>query len=171
MKEIEISGRDLAEAFGVSERSVRDFADRAIVQKTGRGRYRLLESVRLYTEHLRLVAAGRGGETAVLDLAAERARLAKEQADGQALKNAVARRELVAVEDVQRGWADILRKVRSRILACPSRIRGRLSHLTIYDGEIIDAELRDALTELADDDEEGAGLPETAAEAEAVRVD
>lgn len=169
MQEVEVSGRDLASAFGVSERSIREFAERGIVLKTGRGRYRLIESTRLYTEHLRGIASGRGGEGGVLDLTAERARLAKEQADAQELKNAVTRRELVAIDDVSRGWADILRKVRSRILACPSRIRSRLSHLTVFDGEIIDAELRDALTELSDDDGEiGVAGLEAPAEAQAV---
>lgn len=169
MNEIEVSGKDLASAFGVTDRSVRDFADRGVVAKTGRGKYLLIESVRLYTEHLRGVASGRGGEDGVLDLAAERARLAKEQADAQELKNAVSRRELVSVIDVERGWQDILRKVRARILACPSRIRSRLSHLTVFDGEVIDAELRDALTELANDDvdEDGTGRVKATAEATA----
>ncbi len=169
MKEIEVLGKDLASAFGVSDRAIRDFAERGRVGKSGRGKYRLVESVRLYTEHLRGVASGRGGEDGVLDLTAERARLAKEQADAQEIKNAVSRHELVSVTEVQRGWSDILRKVRARVLACPSRIRSRLSHLTIYDGEIIDAELRSALTELANDDgKSGAGRVEAAAEAPAV---
>lgn len=169
MKEIEVSGRDLASVFGVTDRLIRDFADRGLVKKTGRGRYLMVESVRLYTEHLRGIASGRGGEQNVLDLTAERARLAKEQADAQELKNAVARRELVVVTEVERGWQDILRKVRSRILACPSRIRSRLSHLTVFDGEVIDAELREALTELADDDvgEDGDDGLEAAAETQA----
>jgi phage terminase Nu1 subunit (DNA packaging protein) len=169
MKEIEVSGRDLASVFGVTDRLIRDFADRGLVKKTGRGRYLMVESVRLYTEHLREVAAGRGGEEGVLDLTAERARLAKEQADGHELKNAVARRELVSSEEVVRGWADILRKVRSRILSCPSRIRSRLPHLTVHDGEVIDAELREALTELSDGNGgDGAVGLEAAAETESV---
>lgn len=167
-----MSGKDLASAFGVSDRSIRDFADRSLVVKTGRGKYRLIESVKLYTAHLREVAAGRGGEAGVLDLTTERARLAKEQADGHELKNAVARRELVAREEVVRGWADILRKVRSRILSCPSRIRSRLPHLTVHDGEVIDAELREALTELSDGNGgDGAVGLEATAETEAVCLD
>ena len=152
MQEIEVSGRDLASAFGVSERTIRDFADRGIVLKTGRGKYKLVESVQLYTEHLRGVASGRGGEDGVLDLTAERARLSKEQADGQALKNAAARNEMVAAIEVERGWTTVCRRVRNAMLAVPSRVRQSLPHLTAYDASVIDREVRDALAELGTDD-------------------
>lgn len=152
MREIEISGRDLAAAFGVSERSVREFADRGLVAKVGRGKYRLIESVQMYTAHLREVASGRGGEEGVLDLTAERARLAKEQADAVSLKNAASRRELVPAVDIERGWTTVCRRVRNAMLAVPSRVRQSLPHLTAYDGSVIDREIRDALSELGNDD-------------------
>ena len=171
-----MSGRDLASAFGVSERSVREFADRGIVLKTGRGKYQLVESVRLYTEHLRGVASGRGGEDGVLDLTAERARLAKEQADATAMKNAVARRELVSVSDVEREWTDVGRKIRNAMLAVPSRARQSLAHLTVHDVDLIDREIRDALTGLGADDDHATAVgavvePGAATKAEAVGVD
>lgn len=147
----EVSAKELAELFGISDRSVRDLHDRGIVKKSARGRYLLAESVQLYTAHLRGVASGRGGEGGVLDLTAERARLAKEQADGQALKNATQRSEMVAAIEVERGWTTVCRRVRNAMLAVPSRARQTLPHLTAYDAGVIDREVRDALSELGTD--------------------
>ncbi|ABE63184.1 conserved hypothetical protein [Nitrobacter hamburgensis X14] len=148
----EVSAKELAELFGISDRSVRELHDRGTVKKSARGRYLLTESVQLYTAHLRGVAAGRGGEGGVLDLTVERARLAKEQADAVSLKNAVMRRELVPVSDVEREWMSVGRQVRSGMLAVPSRVRQSLPHLTAFDADLIDREIRDALTGLADND-------------------
>lgn len=79
----------------------------------------------------------------------ERDRLAREQADNVALKNAQLRRELVPAVDVEARWSDVLRRVRSKILAVPSRVRQSHPHLTAHDVLAIDAELRRALEELA----------------------
>lgn len=79
----------------------------------------------------------------------ERDRLAKEQADNVALKNAALRRELVPATEVEARWSDILRRVRSKVLAVPSRVRQTHPHLTAQDVVAIDAELRRALEELA----------------------
>lgn len=177
MNEIEVSGKDLASAFGVTDRSVRDFADRGIITRIGRGKYKLLESIRLYTEHLRGVASGRGGKDGVLDLTAERARHAKEQADNLALKNAALRHDLVPVADVEREWMTIGRQIRSGVMAVPSRVRQSLPHLTAFDADVIDREIRNALTDLGEDDSDleiavgATGKPGAAAEAETVGLD
>ena len=78
-----------------------------------------------------------------------RDRLAREQADNMALKNAALRRELVPSTEVEARWSDILRRVRSKILAVPSRTRQTCPHLTAHDVAAFDAELRQALEELA----------------------
>lgn len=59
--------------------------------------------------------------------------------------------ELVAADAVAREWADILRRVRTGVLAVTSRVRAQLPHLTAQDAAVIDRELRDALSSLADD--------------------
>lgn len=82
------------------------------------------------------------------DAAAEHARLAKERADTQALKNAQLRRELVPAAEVERAWAGEWRLMRSAILAASSRLRQRLPHLTADDVEVIDGELRGLLKEM-----------------------
>lgn len=79
----------------------------------------------------------------------ERDRLAREQADNVALKNAALRRELVPAVEVEARWSDILRRVRSKVLSVPSRVRQNLPHLMLQDVAAFDAELRRALDELA----------------------
>lgn len=152
MESRDVSARQLGEVLGLNERTVRELVDRGIVTRTSRGRYDLFGSVLAYVEHLRSVAAGRGGEAASYDLTRERARLAKEQADERELRNATLRGELVEAEAVRREWSDVLRGVRSRILSVPSRVRQSLPHLTAHDVERIDGELRRALEEAARDD-------------------
>lgn len=84
------------------------------------------------------------------DAAAEAVRLKKEQADHAELKNQMLRKELVEAVAVERAWANVLRQVRSGVLAVPSRLRQVLPHLTAHDIVTIDAELRHVLEDLAD---------------------
>jgi len=79
----------------------------------------------------------------------ERDRLAREQADNVALKNAALRRELVPAVEVERRWSEALRRVRSKVLSVPSRVRQQCPHFTQQDVGAIDSELRAALEELA----------------------
>lgn len=53
----------LAELFGVSDRTIRGLAKRAIVIRAKRG-FDLRKSVRNYCDHLRKLATGRGGDVA-----------------------------------------------------------------------------------------------------------
>ena len=55
------------------------------------------DALRAYCQRLRAQAAGRMGENTTLDLVQERAALAREQREGQAIKNAVARREYAPI--------------------------------------------------------------------------
>lgn len=76
-------------------------------------------------------------------------RLLREQADHAAIKNAIIRRDYVKATDVEARWADILRRLRSTILAVPSRVRQACPNLTAHDVAAFDAELRAALEEMA----------------------
>jgi phage terminase Nu1 subunit (DNA packaging protein) len=144
------TAKQLAYLFGISTEHVRRHQLAGVVFKKGRDKYLLRESIRGYCEHLRGVAAGRGGDSAVQTLTAERSRQAKEHADHTALKNAALRKELVPAGDVVRGWSEILTKVRAAMLAVPSRVWQQAPHLTAEDKNLIDAELRLALTALGE---------------------
>ena len=163
---VRIGGSDLCNLLGITPAALTGLVKRDLAVKLGHDAYDLAETVGRYVEHLRGTASGRGGEEQVLTLTGERARLARAQADAVELKNATARGALVKAEDVTRAWADILRTVRSRVLAVPSRLRQSLA-LDAATAEALDRELRAALTELG---EGGADLPSPAADAEEART-
>ena len=137
----EVPAATLAEFIGVSPRSLTELGRRGVAVRAGPGRWRLQESVRRYCDGLRHRG---GGEAVRTTTTVERGRLAKEQADSFALKNARLRGSLVEREAVEREWSDILRTVRSGILAIPSR----LTHLAPQERAALDGELRRVLTEL-----------------------
>lgn len=141
--------QELADLLGVSQQKIRDLDKRGLVKKLKRNQFDTAESVRMYCEHLRGVASGRGEAEQVVSLADERALLAQAQRRGQEIKNNVAEGKYVEADAVEARWSEVLRNVRSGVLACKSRILQRLPHLTREDGEEIDAELRDALTALS----------------------
>lgn len=140
----------LAGLLGIAPRTVRELAGRGLVVKAGRGRYDAATSVAAYCAHLREQAAGRAGD-AQAGLTVERARREKEAADNLALRNAALRRDLVSATEVTAEWSGILRQLRARILAVPSRVNQRLPFLKPGDVAEIDAEVREALTEVARD--------------------
>jgi phage terminase Nu1 subunit (DNA packaging protein) len=144
--------QELADLFGVSQQKVRDLDKRGLVKKLKRNQFDTAESVRMYCAHLRGVASGRGEDEQIVSLADERALLAQAQRRGQEIKNDVAEGKYIEADAVEARWSEILRNVRSGVLACKSRILQRLPHLSREDGEEIENELRDALTALSGND-------------------
>lgn len=142
------SAQELGALVGISSRSVRELAERGVIQRSPAGRYDLAASVAAYCAHLREMAAARGGGSS---LTQERERAARERADQLALKNAQTRRELVPAAEVAATWSQILRDVRAGLLAIPSRAQQRLPHLSASDVSTLDAEVRAALSEIAND--------------------
>ena len=103
-----------------------------------------LDEIRIaYIRALREQAAGRAAEGG-LDLATERARLAREQADKIAMQNAVTRGELAPVSLIE----EVLTKSSSKIAgvfdAIPGKVRRRVPKLTTDDLELISAEVAKA---------------------------
>lgn len=143
-----IGGQDLCTLLDLSSGALSDLKKRKIAVHLGHDAYDLEATVGNYTRHLRSLAAGWGSADQAAQLTAERARLAKEQADAQALKNGKLRGELVEAAEVARTWSDLLRSVRARILAVPSRLRADLPDLDAATTQAMDRALRDALTEL-----------------------
>jgi len=146
-----VSLDDLAGIFGVHKRTLQTAVDRGALTRVARGKYALAPSIRGYCDYLRETAANRDHFRVGTGLAAERERETRERADALALKNAVARGEMIPAKEVESQWADILRMIRSGMLAMPSRIQQRLGHLTAHDLAAIDREIRDTLQELSDD--------------------
>lgn len=113
---------------GISQQAVSDLCRRQVLRDGEPARTWLLA----YCEHLRDIAAGRGGEGA-LELATERARLAREQADKIAMQNAVTRGALAPAYLLEEVLARAGARA-SRILdTIPGEIRRRVPQLTSDD--------------------------------------
>lgn len=114
--------REFAEHVGITQQAVSDLTRRGVLAKGGS-----LDDWRLaYCQHIREQAAGRatGGD---LNLAHERARLAKLQADKVELDLAKMRGDLIPADEVEREWSDIIAAVRARLLALPSQAAAELA--------------------------------------------
>lgn len=135
---------EIAAFLGIATSQVRTKTRNGILVKDGRGRWNVRESLQGYLSQLR-DGAIRGGGQVPDDLKAEKLRLARQQADKLELANAAARGEMVRSADVEREWANVLRDVRSTMLAVPSRVGSKLAHLTAHDVAEIDSEIKAAL--------------------------
>lgn len=112
----------LAAHLGITQPTVsRLVADAIIPRSAGRGGYDLDACRLAYIHHLREQAAGRRGDDEDLDLATERARLAKAQADAQEMKNRQSERELLPAAEVTAAVQAAFARVRARLLAIPTR--------------------------------------------------
>ncbi len=118
-----MNAEDMGELFGIGEQMVTLLTRRGIIAKLGRGRFDVRASIRSYSAHLRQSASGRSLAGGSPELAEEKIRLVKEQADREALRNAEKRGELLPAADVKAEWASILTDVRAAMLAIPSGSR------------------------------------------------
>lgn len=116
---------EVAKHLGVSTKYVNDLINEGIIERRGRGEYDLDECRDSYIKKLRETAAGRAA-SGELDLVAERARLAKEQADAKEMENAVERGDLVYIEDVAKQVEGQMTKVRTKLLAIPTKFAPEL---------------------------------------------
>ena len=110
---------DVAMVVGVSQQAISALVTEGKLQTAGT----LGEVLQAYCQRLRLQAAGRmGDEVGGLDLVQERAALAREQREGQAIKNAVARKEYAPVGLL----ADVLGMAASAVVDRFDQLEGAL---------------------------------------------
>lgn len=111
--------REIAEHLNLSTRRVRDVLILLSLPTRGAD----LDEVRIkYLNHLRELAAGHGAPGGELDLAHERAALARAQREQIELAMRVRHQELVDAADMRRELASAATGVKSAILAVPVRI-------------------------------------------------
>lgn len=108
----------LAELVGVTQPTISNLQADGKIPSAGT----LGELLLAYCARLRDQAAGRMGETMGLDLVQERAALAREQREGQAIKNAVARKEYAPVGLL----ADVLGMASSAVVDRFDQLEGTL---------------------------------------------
>jgi phage terminase Nu1 subunit (DNA packaging protein) len=149
-----ISYNKLSELTGFSYRTVRE---RLFELKpagkglTGKPEWESREALPLlYTQNGKMTT-DKDTEGEKIDLNAEKARLAKEQADSQAMKNAIQRGELIPSSMVAETWSRIVNAAKLKFLALPDRLSQMLETAsTIHDRrKIIDAEIRNILEDLS----------------------
>lgn len=113
---------------GISQQAVSDLVRRRVLADGAAADEWLLA----YCDHLREVAAGRGGD-ATFELAAERARLAKEQADKIAMQNAERRGELAPANLLEQVLAKAGARAGRILETIPGALRRRLPNLSADD--------------------------------------
>jgi len=118
-----VTQEQFGELVGITQQAVSDLLTRNVIVP-GRTAHEWLLA---YAKHLRDQAAGRGADGV---LAFERARHAREQADAQAMKNAVSRKEFAPVFVIEEVLAKVGRQVAATLEAIPVALRRRFPELT-----------------------------------------
>lgn len=144
---------EVAAHLDLTDRSIRELLDRGVLPNARRGALDLDQCRLAYIRHLRETAAGRAMGPSGDDLTAERARLAREQADNYALRNAALRLELLPRAEITRTVTSAFQIVRDRLTALPARLAGplaRLSDPAEVRGRLTDA-VQSVLVELSEE--------------------
>lgn len=138
----------LARLIGVSEQQVRQLNARGIIQQipNHRGKYKLIDTVSRYTEHLREQAAGRSmpQELAKAKLLKLKAEAAKAQMQAAAMQGS-----LISADSIEARWNSSSRILRATLLAMASRLTQRLN-LSNENAAVAKQEINDALSEVAE---------------------
>lgn len=134
-----ITQTSFGKLIGVSQQAVSDMVSRGVVERGESAHTWLLKVF----ANLREVSAGRQGD-GELDLVAERARLASEQADKVAMQNAVTRRELAPVHLIEDVLVRAGAKVAGILDAIPGAVHRRVPKLKATDVDLIAREIAKA---------------------------
>ncbi len=126
---------------GLSTRTLSSHAAKGHLVKRG-DRYLPWASARALIAYQAEALAGRTGEGQE-----GRARLAMAKAKMAELQLAQLEGRMLDAEEVVQAWKGLALRVRNRILAAAKRAQMRLPHLTRADVAVIEAELREALTD------------------------
>ncbi|GGL52199.1 hypothetical protein [Wenxinia marina] len=138
---------ELAGWLGLTANRVNALARDGVLPRTEDNRFPLRAAIHAYCQHARAGATGRRADA---ELAAEKLRLAREQADKIALHNAVTRGDMLDARDVASAWRGIVTDLRAGVLAIPSRVAAKLG-LDRHATAVLDAEVRAAMEGIADD--------------------
>ena len=148
--------KTIARRLDLSERRVQQLTQEGIIPKAERGRYVLTDAVHGYIRFLRhktLKADSQDTQTNVISLDEARRRKLSAEAELAELQLESERKNLVAAEQVEKVWAEIVGSVRSKMLAVPSNI----SPLVIGENkipvvkEIIENAILEGLNELSNE--------------------
>lgn len=136
--------KEFAELIGVSERSVRDMVKRQVI---GSGQ-NLKAWLHRYCSHLREQAASRAAKGG-LDLAGERAALAREQRIRIEMQNAVTRREYGPRDEMELGLSDLMARVAAKLDTIPGKLKIASNKLTADDLNLVASVIANVSNEIA----------------------
>lgn len=148
----EVSQATFGELVGITQQAVSDLMSREVLRPgVGAGEWLLA-----YASHMREQAAGRGADG---ELARERARLSREQADRIAMENAQSRKEVAPVAALTVVLGKLAGDVASILNGLVPRIRRRVPDvssdvLRVIEDELVKVRARAASVSLADLEEE-----------------
>lgn len=150
---VAVSAKVMAELLGVGTRQIRNLAEEGILMRSAHGKYLLCESVKNYIITLKLSKAGEKIQTMPDNL-----NLDEEKAKHEHLKCCITEIKLKLIsgkvhrsEDVQRVVTDMLVRLRSKLVALPAKMAGKLAGRTREEiQELLKNEISGALQELSD---------------------
>ena len=137
---VDCSAGSLAGLIGVTERTITGRRSDGRLPALANGRLDFRAIVKAGVDALAAEQRQAGRASDDLDLNAERARLAKEQADAAAMRNAVSRAELLPAGEVVEAMRQAFGACRARLLAIPAKAAPLVAGMQSR------AEVRDILT-------------------------
>jgi hypothetical protein len=135
---------NLADHLALSQRRVQQLVKEEILPAPKRQRYDLNKATRAYIRYLQETA--KHGPTSYTE---EKTRLTKEQADEKALKNELARAQLIPADQVREVWAGHIIHAKTKLLGLPAKLGPELAAMDRPPE--IQAYLRRQITEILND--------------------
>jgi len=154
--------KDIAEHLDLSTKRVSELIrDGILPSKRGRSPLNIAVCRFAYISYLRKLG-GYNKKTGTADIAEEKTRLTKAQADKAELEVSSLEGELIPAKLVQDTWTDLVASIRAKLLGLPSKVAHQVITVETYqDAElIIKEQVYEALDELA----ESNGIPSDYAE-------
>jgi len=116
----------ISKLFNLTDRRVQQLAKEGIIPKADHGQYDLIACVQSYIIYLQENSVSNGS----YDLRGERARLTKEQADSQQLKNSIAKKEVAPISIIEYALSNIATQISAILESIPLKIKKKSPHLT-----------------------------------------
>lgn len=139
--------KDFANLIGVSEFIISNMLDKGVI-KPGDTLGQWLKS---YCAHMREHAAGRATNSD-LNLAGERAALAREQKLRIEMQNAITRKEYGPIEALELGLSDVMARAAAQLDTIPGKLRISSDRLTADDLDLVASVIGQVRNALADTD-------------------
>lgn len=112
----------IAKLFDLTERRVQQLTKEGVIPKSSRGKYELVPTVKGYINYLK----GRASDGSITNVATERARLIKMQADKLAIELDEEKGRLLDAEKAIKAWDNLISHCRAVLLGIPNRLANQV---------------------------------------------